>query len=58
MVKGILAFLLFTVVFAGGIQLFVNLKSSEKWKLTKVVGYAMLCSLLAVAFLTGIVILF
>lgn len=58
MAKAILAFLVLTVIFASGIHLFVSLKSSEKWKLTKVVAYAMLCSLFAVAFLTGIVILF
>jgi hypothetical protein len=58
MIKSILVFLFFTIVFAASIQTFVNLGLKEKWALTKVVGYAILCSLLALSVLTIIVILF
>jgi hypothetical protein len=34
------------------------LSGKQKWQLTKVVGYATMCSLIAVAILVGIVVIF
>ena len=41
-----------------GIKGFRKLTGKEKWALTKLIAYSTLCSLLAIAFLVTIVILF
>lgn len=54
-------FLLFAVTAAIvglGIELFRSLTNKEKWALTKTIGYATMCSVIALVILSGIVILF
>jgi hypothetical protein len=58
MSKLVLAFIIFTALFWFGIEVFRKMSGKEKWKLTKVVAYSTLCSILAIATLTLIVILF
>lgn len=53
--------LVFAVLFAGfyfAIPAFRKMKGKEKWDLTKIVLYSMLCSLLAVSAMVLIVVLF
>jgi hypothetical protein len=52
---------MFALVFGAfwiGISAFRTLTGLEKWELTKVVSYAILCAVLTVLVLVGIVILF
>jgi hypothetical protein len=58
MSKLVLAFIVFTALFWFGIEIFRKMSGKEKWKLTKVVTYSALCSILAISTLTLIVILF
>lgn len=58
MIKLILSFLLcFTFVFFG-IKAFRALSDKERWSLTKLAAYAILCSAITIAVLVSIVILF
>ena len=53
--------LIFGLLFAGfymGIQAFRTLQEKEVWGLTKMVGYSILCSLLTIAVLISIVVIF
>lgn len=53
--------LAFSILFAGFyfvIPAFRKLKGKEKWDLTKIVLFSMMCSLLAVCVMTAVVILF
>lgn len=58
MTKMILAFIFLAVVFGFTIQTIRSMSGKEKWALTKTIAYATLCSLLAVAAMIFIVILF
>ena len=58
MAKVILSFFVFYFIFHIGIHAFRSLTDSEKWSLTKTVFYSILCSVLTIATLTTIVILF
>jgi hypothetical protein len=58
MAKALIAFLIFFIAFYAGIDGFRRLSNKDKWSLTKISLYAILCSVLAVGFLTLIVILF
>lgn len=58
MIRVLVAFLALAVVFGFGIQLFRNLTKRQKWRLTKIAAYSILCSVLALAVLISIVILF
>jgi hypothetical protein len=54
-------FLIFGLLFGAfwiGIPAFRTLTGLEKWKLTKTVGYAILCAVLTLLVLFGFVILF
>jgi hypothetical protein len=53
--------LIFGLLFAGffmGIQAVRTLNGKEAWVLTKTVGYSILCSLLTIAVLVSIVVVF
>jgi uncharacterized membrane protein len=53
--------LIFGLLFAGffmGIQALRTLNGKEAWVLTKIVGYSILCSLLTIAVLVSIVVVF
>jgi hypothetical protein len=58
MIKLWLAFAVLFAVFYFGISSFRKLKGKEKWHLTKTVFYSIICSILAIASMTLIVILF
>jgi hypothetical protein len=58
MLKMIVIFLVLTVLIGLKIILFRKLNDLEKWKLTKVIGFSILCSSLALGLLTLFVLLF
>jgi hypothetical protein len=58
MIKIILAFLFVFFVFYFGIQGYRDLSGKDKWALTKLIGYSILCALTAIVLLMLIVILF
>jgi hypothetical protein len=58
MIKIILVFLFVFFVFYFGIQGYRDLSGKDKWALTKLIGYSILCALTAIVLLMLIVILF
>ena len=58
MIKIILAFLLLALAIGIGIDVVRSMSGLEKWQLTKVLAYAIICSLLATVLLVAIVVLF
>ncbi len=58
MIKVVLAFIFLAVVFGFSIQTVRSMTGKERWALTKTVIYATVCSLLALATMSLIVILF
>jgi hypothetical protein len=58
MIRVFLAFFLLIAVFWFGIAAFRKTTGKEKWRLTKIAAYSILCSVLALAVLISIVILF
>lgn len=58
MVKGIFAFLAIAALVAIGIEGFRYMTGRERWEVAKVIGYASLCSLIALVVLSVFVILF
>jgi hypothetical protein len=58
MIRIILFWLILFALFFFGIKTLRNLSGSEAWALTKLVTYAIICSLLTTAFLIAFVVLF
>ena len=58
MVKMIIAFISLFLIFFFGIDIFRKMTGKEKISLTKVAGYSIMCTLLAVFAATLIVLLF
>ena len=58
MIKIILAFLFVFFVFYFGIKGYRDLSGKDKWALTKLLGYSILCALTAIVLLVLVVILF
>ncbi len=58
MVRGIIIFILLWACVAGTITAVRTLTGKEKWELTKLVGYSMMCALVAIVILSGIVVVF
>jgi hypothetical protein len=58
MIKGIATFIFLAAVFGFTIQTVRQMTGKEKWQLTKLLGYATLCSLLSIVAISFIVILF
>ena len=58
MIKIILAFLLLALAIGIGIDVVRYMSGLEKWQLTKVLAYAIICSLLATVLLVAFVVLF
>ena len=58
MIRVFLAFLILTALFWFGIAAVRKTTGREKWRLTKIAVYSILCSVLALAVLISIVILF
>jgi hypothetical protein len=53
-----MAWFLLSVAIGLGITTFRALSGKEKWELTKLIAYTLMCSIIALVFLVGIVILF
>ena len=58
MIQAILSFLILCVLFFVGIKFFQKMNGSQVLALTKIAGYSILCSLLAIAVLILIVVVF
>jgi hypothetical protein len=58
MIQAILSFLILCVLFFVGIKFFQKMNGSQVLALTKIAGYSILCSLLAIAVLISIVVVF
>jgi hypothetical protein len=58
MVRMFLIFLLLTVFIGGGIHVVRQLSGMEKWQLTKLLVYSVVCAMLALGALTVFVLLF
>jgi hypothetical protein len=58
MIRVFLAFFVLVAVFWFGLAAFRKTTGKEKWQLTKIAAYSILCSVLALAILISIVILF
>jgi len=58
MIKIVLGFLLVFAGFFVGIQAVRDLTGRERWQLTKLIGYSIMCAVLTTAALVGFVLLF
>jgi len=58
MIKVLLAFVVIFILFFMGIQFARNMTGKQALALTKIVGYSILCSLLTIAVLVSIVVIF
>ena len=58
MIRVFLAFLVLSAIFWFGIAAFRKTTGREKWRLTKIAAYSILCSVLASTVLISTVILF
>ena len=58
MIKLILSFIFFTVVFAVVISTIRDMTGRQRLRLTKNIGYSIMCSVLAILLLIGFVLLF
>lgn len=58
MIRVILAFAGLFAMFFVGFQILSSLSGKEKWELTKLLAYSILCSLLTIAAMVGLVITF
>jgi hypothetical protein len=58
MIRVFLTFFVLVAVFWFGLAAFRKTTGREKWQLTKIAAYSILCSVLALAILISIVILF
>jgi hypothetical protein len=58
MIQAILSFLILCVLFFVGIKFIQKMNGSQVLALTKIAGYSILCSLLAIAVLILIVVVF
>lgn len=58
MIKVLLMFTILFAIFMIGIKFFTHITGKQALQLTKIVGYSILCSILSIAVLVGVVILF
>ncbi len=58
MIRFVIVFLFFFALFFFGINSYRDLTKKEKWDMIKVLVYSLVCSILTIAFLTMIVVLF
>jgi hypothetical protein len=58
MIKVLLAFIVIFILFFMGIQFARNMTGKQALALTKMLGYSILCSLLTIAVLISIVVIF
>lgn len=58
MIKFLLTFIILAVIIGFGIKMVRQMTGKERWALTKTIGYATICSLLAITVMTFIVLIF
>jgi hypothetical protein len=58
MIRLILAFIIVFLIFFFGIKVFTQLSGKEKWVLTKLLAYSLICAIITTVFLISIVVLF
>jgi hypothetical protein len=58
MIRIILAFVIVFLITFFGIKLFTQLSGKEKWILTKLLAYSLICAIITTVFLAFIVVLF
>jgi hypothetical protein len=58
MIHIIFTFTLVFLIFFFGIKMFTQLSGKEKWVLTKLLAYSMVCAIITIVFLISIVLLF
>jgi len=58
MIRVLLAFLIVFCLFYFGIQALQNTTGKEKWELTKLVTYSIICATLTIGVLVALVIIF
>lgn len=58
MMRMVFAFVFLMIAFHTGIQVFRSMNGKEKWEFLKTFAYAMGLTVVVIAFLSGIVILF
>ena len=58
MIRIILAFVIVFLITFFGIKMFTQLSGKEKWVLTKLLAYSMVCAIITIVFLISIVLLF
>lgn len=58
MIRVFVAFVVLAGLFWFGIAAFRKATGRQRWRLTKIAAYSILCSVLAIAVMTSIVILF
>jgi hypothetical protein len=58
MIRMILAFIVVFLIFFFGIKMFTQLSGKEKWALTKLFAYSLVCAIITIMFLASIVVLF
>lgn len=58
MIRIILAFVIVFLIFFLGIKGIVQLSGKERWVLTKLLAYSLVCAIITTVFLVSIVVLF
>jgi hypothetical protein len=58
MIKALMAFVVVALVIGLAIQAWCGLRGRQRWRLTKIVAFSIICAALAVGLLTIIVVLF
>lgn len=58
MIRIILAFIVVFLITFFGIKGFIQLTGKDKWVLTKLLAYSLVCAILTTVFLVSIVVLF
>ena len=58
MIRIIFAFIVVFLIFFFGIKMFTQLSGKEKWVLTKLFAYSLICAIITTVFLISIVVLF
>ncbi len=58
MIRLVLIFALLFLIFYGGIATAIKMSGKERWAVTKIALYSLVCSVLAVFVMTAIVVMF
>jgi hypothetical protein len=58
MIRMIFAFVVIFLIFFFGIKTFIQLSGKDRWVITKLLAYSLLCAIITTVFLVSIVVLF